>query len=81
MKKVSMVIMLAALLAATIVGVLSAQTNQATEAVTRKVTVPAAFFVPNQDALGWHNGGMRVTVHSGAGTFTAPVLFPWGHFM
>jgi hypothetical protein len=76
MKKGSMAIVLAAPLVATIVGAVWARPNEATEAVTRKVTIPAASFIPNQDGLDWNNLGKEVYVNSGSGTFTAAVVFP-----
>jgi hypothetical protein len=76
MKKGSMAMVLAALLVATIVGAVWARPNEATEAVTRKVTIPAASFIPNQDGLSYGNTGQRLWVNSGSAEFIAPVVFP-----
>ena len=83
MKKASMAIMLAALLVATIVGVVWARPNQSPQAadIIRKITIPAAFFHPYQDGIDYNNRGVWLAVDSSNGRFTAPVVFPWGHFM
>jgi len=78
MKKASMAIMLAALLVATIVGVVWARPNQSPQAadIIRKITIPAAFFHPRYDGIDYSNAGMCLAVDSGSGGFTAPVVFP-----
>jgi hypothetical protein len=58
--------------------VVSARPNQSPQAadITRKITIPAAFFHPNRDGLNWTNQGVWLAVDSGIGNFTAPVVFP-----
>lgn len=74
MRKGSTVIVLAALLVATMVGVVWARPSRGAQAadIVRKVTIPAAFFIPSEDGLDWFNDGAL----SGNGAFTAPVIFP-----
>jgi len=44
--------------------------------ITRKVTMPAGFFIPYEDNLDWHIDGGYIRMESGNGWFTAPVVFP-----
>jgi len=44
--------------------------------ITRKVTIPAGFFIPYEDGLNWHNDGGYIRMDTGSGIFTAPVVFP-----
>jgi hypothetical protein len=55
-----------------------ARPNQSPQAadITRKVTIPAAFFHPKMDGLDWNNTGVWLALDSGSGIFTAPVVFP-----
>ena len=67
-----------ALLLGTLVGVVWARPHDRPEAqdITRKITVPGAFFHPYEEGLSWHNEGLEIEVPSGAGIFTAPVILP-----
>ena len=44
--------------------------------ITRRVTIPAGFFIPYEDGLDWHNDGGYIRMDSSVGWFTAPVVFP-----
>ena len=45
-------------------------------ATLRKVMIPAAAFIPTQDALDYDNDGFMLSVVSGDGMFAAPLWFP-----
>lgn len=70
--------MLGAVLLGTMVGVVWARPQGSPQAadITRKVTVPAAFFHPREEGLNWSNDGGGMAVDSGSAIFTAPVVFP-----
>jgi len=67
------------LLVAALVAVLigpSAVTAAEPRAVTGKLMIPAASFIPNSDNLDYGNSGYYLSFNSGSGTFTAPLVFP-----
>ena len=35
--------------------------------ITRRVTIPAGFFIPYEDGLDWHNDGGYIRMDSGSG--------------
>jgi hypothetical protein len=74
-----MAVVMGALLVGVLVGeVVRARPDHSAQAadVTRRVTVPAAFFHPNDEGLDYWNNGNYVEMQSGQGIFTAPVVFP-----
>jgi len=72
------VVVVCALLLGTFVGVVWARPNDRPETrdITRKITIPGAFFHPHEHGDYWHNEGFEIEVPSGASIFTAPVVFP-----
>jgi hypothetical protein len=68
----------AALLVGALLGVVSARPNQQPKAadITRKVTVPGAFFNPRQPGYDWYNDSHYIATSTGGGIFLAPVVFP-----
>jgi hypothetical protein len=78
-KKRSIAMVMGAMLVGILVGgVIWARPDQRAQAAdsTRRVTVPAAFFHPNDEGLDYLNNGNYVEIESGQGIFTAPVVFP-----
>jgi hypothetical protein len=73
-----MAVVAAALLLGTLVGVIWARPHDRPQAqdITRKVTVPGAFFHPSQEGVHWLNYGEYIKLLSGSATFSAPVVFP-----
>ena len=73
-----MAIAMGTLLVTTLAGVVWASPNDRpqTADITRKITIPGGFFIPYEDGLDWHNDGRYIRMESGAGWFTAPVVFP-----
>jgi hypothetical protein len=76
-----MVVLLGAVLMATLVGVAAARPNdRPAAAVTRRITVPAAFFNPWADGADWFNDGgyIESSKNESGQWFFAPVVFPTG---
>ena len=73
-----MAVMAATLLLGTLVGVVWARPHDRPQAqdITRQITIPGGFFHPYVDGLDWANLGDHILMQSGAGAFTAPVVFP-----
>ncbi len=72
-------VLLGALLIATLVGVVWAAPDSRPRAAvkTKKITIPAGWFHPNQDGHNWTNVGEYITSHDTyPATFLAPVVFP-----
>jgi hypothetical protein len=79
MNKRWMAVVMGALLVGILVGgVMRARPHQTVQAadITRRLTVPAAFFHPATDDYDFGNNGLALWVYSGDGVFTAPVVFP-----
>jgi len=67
------------LLVAALVAVLigpSTVTAAEPRAVTGKLMIPAASFIPNSDGVDYDNSGYYLSLGSGSGSFTAPLVFP-----
>ena len=77
-KKTWIAIVMGVLVVGTLVGVVWARPHGRPQAadITRKVTLPGAFFHPYEDGELWHNEGREIEVPTGSGVFTAPVIFP-----
>ena len=77
-KKSWIAVLSGALLMATLVGVVWARPNGRPQGAgpTRKLTVPAASFIPADEAYNYWNDGTYLLMQSGSGSFTAPVVFP-----
>jgi hypothetical protein len=79
MNKRWMAVVMGALLVGILVGgVVWARPGQSAQAadITRRLTVPAAFFHPVQDGMSYYNTGVELHMTSGSGIYTAPVVFP-----
>lgn len=77
-KRSWMAVVMGVVLVATLVGVVWARPHDTPQAqdITRKITIPGAFFHPFEDGIAWHNDGRYIRLSSGQGVFTAPVIFP-----
>ena len=77
-KKSWMAALVGAILLGTLAGVVWARPRDRPEAqdITRKITVPGAFFRPVEEGMDWYNDGRYIRMDSGDGTFAAPVVFP-----
>jgi hypothetical protein len=84
MKKVKnwwLPMLLGAVLMATLVGVAGARPNERPmAAVTRRITIPASYFIPHDDDDLYYNGGYYVESNTDGSSelFVAPVVFPTG---
>jgi hypothetical protein len=80
-KKYWMVVLLAGLLMATLVGVAGARPNdRPSGALSRRITIPAGHFIPNDETTQWYNDGfyIRSDTDGSSEIFLAPVVFPTG---
>jgi hypothetical protein len=78
-KKYWMVLLLGALLMATLVGVAGARPNDSgMGAISRRITIPAGHFIPKQDDWDYNNHGYWLYNETGSAAYTAPVVFPTG---
>jgi hypothetical protein len=81
-KKYWMVVLLAGLLVATLVGVAGARPNQSGQAgaLSRRITIPAGHFIPADDDELYSNEGGYIQSGGDASLqeFYAPVVFPTG---
>jgi hypothetical protein len=77
-KKSWMAVVAAALLVATLVGVVWARPNDRPEAqdITRKVTLTGGEFIVRYDGQDWFSDGASLECNSGSCGFVAPVVFP-----
>ena len=73
-----MAVVAATLVVGTLVGVVWARPNDRPQAqdITRKVSIGASDFIPNDEGFNWYNNGDRIICQGGACHFTAPVVFP-----
>jgi hypothetical protein len=80
-KKYWMVVVQAGLLIATLVGVAGARPNdRPMAAISRRITIPGAHFIPHDDDDLYYNGGylIRSETDGSSEYFYAPVVFPTG---
>ena len=77
-KKSWIAVVVGALLLGTLVGAVWARPHDRPQAqdITRKVSLGASDFIPNDEGNDWYNNGDRIWCQSGSCNFTAPVVFP-----